>query len=248
VYDVHDWAEVHRLHYVQGLGKAAIAAKLGMSRTTVHRLLGLREPPRYARRPAGWLPLMPDTLAKLEEGAIVCDVGCGRGRALSKLAAAFPRSRFVGYDLYEPAIRAARARMQDAGVADRVRLEVRDAVQGLGERFDVVTTFDVLHDSADPRAIVSAIRSALAPDGRYICLEINCADRPEENVGPLGTVLYGLSLAYCLPVSLAEGGAGLGTLGLPESKLTELTTITGFSKVRRLPIDDPFNSVYELTP
>lgn len=195
-----------------------------------------------------WLPLMPDTLAKLEEGAIVCDVGCGRGRALSKLAAAFPRSRFVGYDVYEPAIQAARARVQDAGVADRVRLEVRDAAQGFGERFDVVTTFDVLHDSVDPRGILSAIRSALSSDGRYICLEINCADRPQDNLGPLGTVLYGLSLAYCLPVSLAEGGAGLGTLGLPERRLSQLATEAGFSKVRRVPIDDPFNSVYELTP
>jgi 2-polyprenyl-3-methyl-5-hydroxy-6-metoxy-1,4-benzoquinol methylase len=195
-----------------------------------------------------WLPLMPDTLAKLEEGAIACDVGCGRGRALSKLAAAFPRSRFVGYDVYEPAIQAARARVRGAGVADRVRLEVRDAAHGFGERFDVVTTFDVLHDSVDPRGILSAIRSALSSDGRYICLEINCADRPQENLGPLGTVLYGLSLAYCLPVSLAEGGAGLGTLGLPESRLSELATEAGFSKVRRVPIDDPFNSVYELTP
>jgi 2-polyprenyl-3-methyl-5-hydroxy-6-metoxy-1,4-benzoquinol methylase len=195
-----------------------------------------------------WLPLMPDTLAKLEEGATVCDVGCGRGRALGKLAAAFPRSRFVGYDVYEPAIQAARARVQDAGVADRVRLEVRDAAQGFGERFDVVTTFDVLHDSVDPRGILSAIRSALSSDGRYICLEINCADRPQDNLGPLGTVLYGLSLAYCLPVSLAEGGAGLGTLGLPESRLSELATEAGFSKIRRVPIDDPFNSVYELTP
>jgi 2-polyprenyl-3-methyl-5-hydroxy-6-metoxy-1,4-benzoquinol methylase len=195
-----------------------------------------------------WLPLMPDTLAKLEEGAIVCDVGCGRGRALSKLAAAFPRSRLVGYDIYEPAIQAARARVQDAGVADRVRLEVRDAAQSLGERFDVVTTFDVLHDSVDPLGILSAIRSALSSDGRYVCLEINCADRPQENLGPLGTVLYGLSLAYCLPVSLAEGGAGLGTLGLPKSRLSELASEAGFSRVRRVPIDDPFNSVYELTP
>jgi Methyltransferase domain len=113
-----------------------------------------------------WLPLMPDTLAKLEEGAIVCDVGCGRGRALSKLAAAFPRSRFIGYDVYEPAIQAARARVQDAGVADRVRLEVRDAAQGFGERFDVVTTFDVLHDSVDPGGILSAIRSTLSSNRR----------------------------------------------------------------------------------
>ena len=80
---------------------------------------------------------------------------------------------------------AARAEVQDAGVADQVRLEVRDAAQGVGERFDVVTTFDVLHDSVDPRGILSAIRSALSPDGRYICLEINCADRPRTTSGRL---------------------------------------------------------------
>jgi transposase len=53
VYAVHDWAEVHRLHHVEGLSKQAIAAKLGMSRTTVYRLLGLAKPPRYQRAPAG---------------------------------------------------------------------------------------------------------------------------------------------------------------------------------------------------
>jgi transposase len=50
---MHDWAEVHRLHDVEGMSKAAIAARLAMSRTTVHRLLALDRPPRYARRPAG---------------------------------------------------------------------------------------------------------------------------------------------------------------------------------------------------
>ena len=100
----------------------------------------------------------------------------------------------------------------------------------------------------DPGAILSAIRSALDPTGRYVCVEINCADSVEENAGSIGTVLYGLSLAYCLPVSLANGGAGLGTLGLPESKLTELSLDAGFSEVRRLPIDNPFNNVYEISP
>jgi hypothetical protein len=51
-----------------------------------------------------------------------------------------------------------------------------------------------------------------------------------------------------MTVSLAEGGAGLGTLGLPESKLTELALEAGFSSVRRVPIDDPFNRLYEITP
>jgi transposase len=53
MYDVHDWAEVHRLHHVEGLSKAAVAARLAMSRTTVHRLLALPEPPKYVRESAG---------------------------------------------------------------------------------------------------------------------------------------------------------------------------------------------------
>ena len=51
MYAVHDWAEVHRLHHVEGLSKQAVAVKLGMSRTTVYWLLGLTQPPRYERAP-----------------------------------------------------------------------------------------------------------------------------------------------------------------------------------------------------
>jgi 2-polyprenyl-3-methyl-5-hydroxy-6-metoxy-1,4-benzoquinol methylase len=195
-----------------------------------------------------WIPAMPNVQALLEEGAAVCDVGCGRGRALIKLAEAFPRGQFVGLDAYEPAIRGARARAQNAGVQDRVRFEVADAAAGLQGRFDVITTFDVIHDSADPGGILRAIHDALEPTGRYVCVDINCAENPEGNIGPLGTVLYGSSLAYCLPVSLATGGAGLGTLGLTPSRLNELAREAGFSHLRQVPIDDPFNNLYELTP
>jgi tRNA G46 methylase TrmB len=45
-----------------------------------------------------WIPSMPDVKAHLERGCDVADVGCGRGHALIKLAQAFPRSRYVGYD------------------------------------------------------------------------------------------------------------------------------------------------------
>jgi len=53
VFKVQEWAEVHRLHGVEHLSKAAIAARLGMSRNTVARLLSLPEPPRYERERSG---------------------------------------------------------------------------------------------------------------------------------------------------------------------------------------------------
>jgi 2-polyprenyl-3-methyl-5-hydroxy-6-metoxy-1,4-benzoquinol methylase len=195
-----------------------------------------------------WLPAMPNVLAKLEAGARVADIGCGRGRAVVKMARTFPGSTFVGYDVYEPAIAAAQKRAAEAGVTDRVRFEVRDVAKGVPERYDVVTTFDVVHDSVDPRGLLRAIHGSLQPGGRYVCVDINCSERPEENVGPLATVMYGASLSYCMTVSLAEGGEGLGTLGLHEARLSELASAAGFSDVRRVPIEDPFNNLYELTP
>jgi IS30 family transposase len=69
VYDVQDWAEVHRLFHREHWTKTAIAEKLGMSRNTVDRLLELCEPPRYERAPAGSAldDYMEPIVAMLEE-------------------------------------------------------------------------------------------------------------------------------------------------------------------------------------
>jgi transposase len=50
---VEDWAEVQRLFHREGLAKRTIARRLGMSRTTVIRLLALSGPPEYARPRTG---------------------------------------------------------------------------------------------------------------------------------------------------------------------------------------------------
>jgi SAM-dependent methyltransferase len=193
-----------------------------------------------------WIPAIPGLTEKLERGIRVADVGCGRGRALVKLAQQFPESRFIGYDLFGPNVDSATARAKAAGVADRVTYRQADVSQGLPEQYDLITTFDVVHDAADPVGLLRAIRAGLKPDGTYLCLEVSCADTVENNLNPLGALFYGCSVLLCMTVSLADGGAGLGTLGLPESHLQALAGEAGFRSVRRVPLENPFNTLYEL--
>jgi SAM-dependent methyltransferase len=167
---------------------------------------------------------------------------------LIKLAKDFPNSYFVGYDAFEPAIDAAIENARAAGVTDRVRFQQLDVEDGLPAEYDVITTFDVVHDAAHPRQLLEAIRRSLKPDGTYVCLEMNCSDHLEENVGPIGAMLHGISVLYCLSTSIANGGPGLGTLGLPETRLRDLATDAGFATVRRVPMENPFNILYEIKP
>lgn len=193
-----------------------------------------------------WLPLMPEVQRRLRAGARVADVGCGAGHGPIRLAQEFPDCTVVGIDVHAPTIERARRAAAEAGVADRVEFLVADAAAGLPGRFDVVTTFDVVHDAVDPEGLLRAIHDGLVPGGVHVCLDINCSDRAEDNVGPIATLLYGFSVLYCMTTSLAHGGAGLGTLGLPPSVLRELAARAGFAEVRQVPMENPFNNLYEL--
>ena len=117
-----------------------------------------------------WLPEVPDTLSKLERGASVADIGCGSGRAVIKLAQAFPNSRFVGFDLFEPAIERATANAAAAGVADRVRFVRCDAARELPGQYDLITAFDVLHDISNPLAVLRNISWSLLPGGTRLAV------------------------------------------------------------------------------
>jgi 2-polyprenyl-3-methyl-5-hydroxy-6-metoxy-1,4-benzoquinol methylase len=195
-----------------------------------------------------WLPMVAGLRERLERGARWADVGCGSGGAVIRLAEAFPASTFVGYDNFEGQLALARRAAAEAGVSDRVSFELRDAATGLPQRFDVISTFDVVHDAVDPAALLTEIRHAIAPDGAYVMLEMNSADDPDDNVGPLATLLYGVSVVYCMTTSLAHGGAGLGTCGLPAARVHELCDQAGFASVEQLDLEDPLNSLYVVRP
>ena len=192
-----------------------------------------------------WLPTMPDVVEKLRAGGAYADVGCGSGRAAITVAKAFPAARVFGFDNHAGSIARARRNARAEGVARRITFEARDAKRMPKGRFDLVSTFDVVHDAADPVGLMKAIRRALTPDGTYLMLETNAAPTLEGNVNPIGKFLYSVSTLYCMTQSLASNGAGLGA-AMGEPKARELAGKAGFGHFRRLPIEDPFSVLYEL--
>jgi 2-polyprenyl-3-methyl-5-hydroxy-6-metoxy-1,4-benzoquinol methylase len=192
-----------------------------------------------------WIPAMPDVQEKLEAGGSACDVGCGSGRAPITIARAFPAAEVHGYDVHAGSIERARANAQAEGVADRVTFTVADGAELPQGRFDLISTFDVVHDSVDPVGLMSAIRGALREEGTYLMLEMNASGVVEENRNPVGKFLYNVSTLYCMTTSLAHGGAGIGAC-MGEEKARELAYAAGFARLRKLPIEEPFSVLYEL--
>jgi len=158
------------------------------------------------------LPLAPGVLEGLGRGIDVLDIGCGSGRAMNQLAALFRNSRFSGYDFSEEAIQAAREEAKQRGLTN-VRFEVKD-VSEIGESatYDLITAFDAIHDQAKPAKVLSEIATALRPDGTFLMQDIAASSKLENNLDhPISPLLYTISTMHCMTVSLAQGGAGLGT-------------------------------------
>lgn len=180
------------------------------------------------------LPLVPGLVERLEGGIQVLDVGCGRGRALLQMAARFPASAFQGVDLSVEAIQWAREEAERRGLRN-VRFEQRDASDfdqtADPETYDLVTTFDAVHDQAQPRAVLKGIARTLKPDGVYLMQDIHAHSHIHENTAhPLGPFLYTISCMHCMTVSLAQGGEGLGAMWGRE-KAMELLREAGFREV-----------------
>ncbi len=190
------------------------------------------------------LPLIDRLTERLREGIEVLDVGCGSGRAINLLARAFPESRFAGYDLSEEAVARGRGESAEHG-ATNVRFEVRD-VSTLDEegRYDLITTFDAVHDQAKPAEVLKCIHRALRGDGVYLMQDIAGSSYHHNNLDhPIGPFLYTVSTMHCMTVSLAQDGAGLGAMW-GEEKAREMLRDAGFRKVRVEQLPHDFQNSY----
>jgi SAM-dependent methyltransferase len=190
------------------------------------------------------LPLVPGLVERLERGIEVADVGCGAGHAMNVMARAFPASRFTGYDISPRGLEAGRAEAETWGLRNS-RFEERDAATLDGDpSFDFIATFDSIHDQADPAAVLRGIARSLNPGGSYLCVDIAASSDVADNAThPAGPFLYTFSTMHCMTVSLATGGAGLGSMW-GEQLAGRMLAEAGFSDVDLRRVDGDFINNY----
>ncbi len=188
------------------------------------------------------IPMVPGLKQKLEAGIDVLDVGCGKGHAMVALAKRFPKSRFRGYDFSADAIEKGRRLIATSG-ASNVKLEVFDMSEFAEiNSYDLVTTFDAVHDQKHPQDLIHGIRSALRPGGTYLMQDIGGSAYLEKNLEfPLAPFLYAASCLHCMAISLGQDGDGLGTMWGWETAQAMLEK-AGFASVRKELLEhDPLN-------
>lgn len=194
-----------------------------------------------------WIPALDGVEDKLRAGGRIADIGCGHGASTILMAEAYPNSTVVGFDYHRESIEAARQRAEEAGVADRVTLEVATAKNFPGRDYDLVCFMDCFHDLGDPLGAARHTRQAMAEDGAVLMVEPYAGDRVEDNLNPVGRLYYAASTALCTPNSLSqEVGTALGAQA-GEARLREIVEEAGFTRFRRA-TETPFNLVLEARP
>ena len=134
------------------------------------------------------LVLLPVVLGKLgsivgrlERGGAIADLGCGGGNLVIALARRFPLAKVVGFEVSDTALAVARKRLAAAKLPNASVVDARETPMGAAGPFDLVTTYDVLHDAPKPEQLVEEAAAALAPGGVWLLGDMAARDgRPRK--------------------------------------------------------------------
>jgi hypothetical protein len=102
-----------------------------------------------------------------------------------------------------------------------------------------------------PQQMMEALRAAIAPDGTWLLVDIKAQDTFADNMrkNPMASLMYGISVLSCMSSAMsAADGAGLGTLGLSENTARTMSAAAGFTRFRRLEVENSVNAFYEIRP
>ena len=192
------------------------------------------------------LPLIPAIVERLKQGIDVLDVGCGQGHAINVMASAFPNSRFTGYDFSYEGVAAGQEEARQRGLSN-ARFVAKDvATIDEPRSYDLITAFDAIHDQAAPAKVLDGVSKALRAGGVFLMVDIAASSNLEENLGhPMAPMMYAVSTAHCMTVSLALNGAGLGTMW-GEQLARSMLADAGFSKVDVKSVEGDIMNAYYL--
>jgi tRNA (adenine57-N1/adenine58-N1)-methyltransferase catalytic subunit len=145
-------------------------------------------------------------LAGVQPGRSVAEAGTGSGALTIVLATLVgPTGRVTSYEKRPEFLGAARANLERAGVADRVRLVLRDvAVEGI----DATGLTSVLLDLPEPWEVVRSAEAALVPGG-YLATYTPTYNQLERAVRTLREAGLGDVRALELlerPIQVGDGG------------------------------------------
>jgi 2-polyprenyl-3-methyl-5-hydroxy-6-metoxy-1,4-benzoquinol methylase len=185
------------------------------------------------------LPLADGIIERLQKGIQVLDVGCGKGLALIEMAKRFPNSQFKGYEISEEGVDFGNQYALEQKRSNLLFVKQDASLMNEAEAYDLITTFDSVHDQAKPQEVLDNIYRALKPEGVYLMQDIDASSNVDKNIDhPIGTLLYTISCMHCMTVSLAEGGAGLGAVwGVELAQVMLKEAGFRFTEIKRLEHD-----------
>ncbi len=227
----------------EGVPYADFGTDLRAGQAAVNRNLFLQE------LGSAYLPAIPDLHARLLAAppARVADIGCGVGWSCVGMARAYPNVLVDGFDLDEASVAEAQEILRDAGVADRVDVQLRDAADpALAGRYDLVTAFECIHDMSDPVGALRTMRRLAGEGGTVLVMDERVADAFDPGAGDVERYMYGFSVLHCLPVGLEEQpSAATGTV-MRAGTMRGYALRAGFQDVEVLPFEHPFFTFYRL--
>jgi 2-polyprenyl-3-methyl-5-hydroxy-6-metoxy-1,4-benzoquinol methylase len=197
------------------------------------------------------VPALNGVEEKLRHGARVADIGCGAGGLSLLLGRTFPNSTFIGYDISQHALDRANERLKADGLSNVRFADPREESITSEEKFDLICTFDCIHDMTHPTEMMRTIRQSLKDDGTWLLVDIKAHDSLEMNVtkNPMAPLLYGISVLSCMSSAMSSpDGEGLGTLGLSSNRAQAMAMDAGFASFEQLAIDHSVNAFYEVRP
>ncbi|WP_413760437.1 methyltransferase domain-containing protein [Streptomyces sp. MMBL 11-3] len=137
-------------------------------------------------------------------GLRVLDLGCGTGASTAALAAVLPGAEITAVDASAGMLERAAAKPWRDGVTFVQAPAERLAEAGVRGPFDAVFAAYLFRNVADPDAVLSSVREALAPQGRLAVHEYTLSGRPAHRA-----VWTGVCRGLVLPVASALGDGTL---------------------------------------